>query len=102
MAADFGTDPRLLHRTGDPDTSEAAAHAVDSAGLEELVYRDIVAAGERGATQDEILAKHDRHPYSSITARFAALLRKGMIYDTGMRRPGRSGRSQRVVRAKEN
>ena len=64
---DFGTDPKELVRTTDPDTS----HERD------LAY----------------LRSH------SITPRFAPLIRKGFIFDTGERRMASSGRSQRVVKA---
>jgi len=73
---------------------------VDSTRLEELVYT-IVRSYAKGCTQDDVLARREVKglPYSSVTARFSALLRKGLIEDTGERRPGRSGRSQRVLRA---
>ena len=96
----FGTPPHMLHRSDSPDTSVDAAHAVDSTRLEELVYV-IVRSYTKGCTQDDVLARREVKglPYSSVTARFSALLRKGLIEDTGERRPGRSGRSQRVLRA---
>lgn len=96
----FGTSPHMLHRSDSPDTSVDAAHAVDSTRLEELVYV-IVRSYTNGCTQDDVLARREVKglPYSSVTARFSALLRKGLIEDTGERRPGRSGRSQRVLRA---
>lgn len=96
----FGTSPHMLHRSDSPDTSVDAAHAVDSTRLEELVYV-IVRSYAKGCTQDDVLGRREVKglPYSSVTARFSALLRKGLIEDTGERRPGRSGRSQRVLRA---
>jgi hypothetical protein len=36
-----------------------------------------------------------------VTARFKALLDKGYIVDTGLTRPGKSGRNQRVLMIKE-
>ena len=102
MSATFGTSPHMLHRSfpTTPDTSVAAAHAVDSTRLEELVYT-IVRSYPDGCTQDDVLARPEVKgmPYSSVTARFSALIRKGLIEDSGRRRPGRSGRSQRVLRA---
>jgi hypothetical protein len=93
----FGTDPHTLHRAGGIETSEAAAYSIDSAGLEERVYQTVRGFGVLGCTQDDVLAKHPGAPYSSITARFSSLLRKNLIVDTGVRRPGQSGRKQRVV-----
>jgi len=94
----FGTDPSKLHRRDSIDTSIAAAHAVDSRGNEKLVYDIVAKAGSRGIIQDEVLDWTPGKPYSTITARFKALLDKGLIEDTGERRPGRSGKMQRVVR----
>jgi hypothetical protein len=93
----FGTDPRKLHRRESIDTSIEAAHAVDTTKLEELVLRAVYSAGIIGAIQDDALRAFPAYPYSSITARFASLLEKKLIEDTGTRRAGRSGRKQRVV-----
>ena len=98
----FGTHPKKLVRTNDPDTSHAAANAVDSTKLEGLVYEAIKTFGDKGCISDQILAMHPNYPYSSITARFRALLDKGFIVDTGERRPGKSGKSQRVVKTGES
>ena len=94
----FGTDPRKLVRRNDPDTSHAAAAKVDTSRLEQLVYDAIKTFGERGCISDEVRAKFTNFPYSSITARYRALLDKGYIEDTGMRRKGISGKTQRVLR----
>jgi len=95
----FGTDPQKLVRTGDPDTSHASANAVDTTKLEGLVYEAIKKYGDRGCISDQIRALYPAYPYSSITARYRALLDKGFIIDTGERRQGQSGRSQRVMKA---
>lgn len=92
----FGTDPRFLVRPDSPDTSVEAAHTVDTTRLESLVY-DAVLSFKTGCIQDDVLAQFPGYPYSSITARFRALLDKGLIVDSGERRKGRSGRSQRVL-----
>ena len=95
----FGTKPKKLVRTNDPDTSHAAANAVDSTKLEGLVYEAIKKFGDKGCISDQIRAMYPNYPYSSITARYRALLDKGFIVDTGERRPGKSGKSQRVIKA---
>jgi hypothetical protein len=95
----FGTDPQKLVRTQDPDTSHASANAVDTTKLEALVYEAIKKYGDRGCISDQIRALYPSYPYSSITARYRALLDKGFIIDTGERRQGQSGRSQRVMKA---
>jgi len=45
-----------------------------------------------------LLDRFKGFPYSSITARYRALLDKGFIEDTGERRKGRSNKNQRVMR----
>ena len=100
LLTEFGTDPKLLVRREDPETSHQAAHAVKSGELEQLVFETIKRFND-GCTQDDVLALHPTKPYSSITARFRALLDKGFIEDTGQRRPGRSGKLQRIVKVKQ-
>lgn len=97
----FGTYWRKLVRNDSPITSIEAAEKVDSAHLEQRVY-EAIAKHPDGAIQDEILADMPGYPYSSVTARFSVLLNKGLVVDTGLTRPGKSGRQQRVLKlAKE-
>ena len=93
----FGTPAFKLARREDPTTSHQAAQAVDSTKLEQMVYEAIKSHPE-GCISDEILAMYPQYPYSSITARYRALLDKGFIEVTGVKR-GRFGRNQRVMRA---
>lgn len=92
----FGTDPICLVRASSPDTSHEAAQSIDTTRLEAMVY-EAVCAFSGGCIQDDVLSRFPGFPYSSVTARFRALLDKGLIVDTGERRKGRSGRSQRVL-----
>lgn len=94
----FGTNPQMLHRADSIDTSVEAAHEVDTTRLEGLVYSTIHRFGSRGCISDEVRAFYPNYPYSSITARYRALLDKGFIEDTGERRQGKSGKNQRVMR----
>jgi len=94
----FGTNPHVLVRTNDPDTSHQAAKATNTPHLESLVFEAIKKFDAGGCIQDEVLAKFPGYPYSSITARFKALLDKELIEVTGERRHGKSGRAQRVLR----
>ena len=98
----FGTDAKKLVRKNDPETSRAAANAVDTNRLEGMVYEAIKKFGDQGCISDQVLAMHPEMPYSSITARYRALLDKGFIVDTGERRKGQSGRAQRVLKALED
>jgi hypothetical protein len=95
----FGTDPFYLVRQDDPDTSHEAARSVDTTKLERMVYEAIKGFGANGCISDSVRAIYPTYPYSSITARYRALLDRGMIVDTGIRKPGKSGRNQRVLAA---
>jgi len=94
----FGTEPFKLVRNQDPTTSHQAAQAVDTTKLESLVYEAIKSHPE-GCISDEILEMYPNYPYSSITARYRALLDKDLIEVTGVKR-GKFGRNQRVMKAK--
>ena len=93
----FGTTPSMMARTEDPDTSHDAAESLDSAAMERLVY-ETIARFPNGCIADEIERALPHVRSHSITPRFAPLLRKGFIIDTGERRLASSGRNQRVVR----
>ena len=94
---DFGTDPKELVRTTDPDTSHEAALTVDTSHLESLVY-EVICKHPNGVIADDVERELSYLRSHSITPRFAPLIRKGFIFDTGERRMASSGRSQRVVK----
>jgi len=94
----FGTAPFKLVRKEDPTTSHQAAQTVDTTKLEQMVYEAIKSHPE-GCISDEILQMYPNYPYSSITARYRALLDKDLIEVTGVKR-GKFGRNQRVMKAK--
>ena len=89
----------LFRSKNDPQTSFEAAEKVDTSRLEKLVYEAIKGFGEAGCISDQILEMFPQMPYSSITARYKALLDKGFIQINGTRL-GKSGRQQRVMVAK--
>jgi len=91
------TSPRVLARSDSPVTSKVAASDLPVTDLEVLVYAAIRKSGEDGLTQDELLTMFPNLSYSSVTARPAALKRKGLVIDSGRKRPGRSGRLQAVL-----
>ena len=93
----FGTEPFKLARLNDPTTSHEAAQAVDTTRLEKMVYEAIKSHPD-GCISDDILDMFPNFPYSSITARYRALLDKGFIEVSGVKR-GKFGRNQRVMRA---
>jgi hypothetical protein len=100
MTMKFGTFWQTLVRKTAPVTSVEAAASLDSASMEQRVY-EVIATFENGCIQDEVLDQLSQYPYSSVTARFRTLLNRGYIIDTGLTRPGKSGRQQRVLKIKE-
>lgn len=93
----FGTSPKFLVRTNDPDTSKEAALVVDTSKLEALVY-EVIARYPDGCIADDVERELNYLRSHSITPRFKPLIRKGFIYDTGERRKAASGRNQRIVK----
>jgi hypothetical protein len=91
------TKLRELFRRNASDTSIEAAESIDVNKLEGMVLNAIRAAGANGMTQTELLVKFPGYSYSSITARPSALKRKGLIEDSGLRRPSANGRNQIVL-----
>lgn len=96
----FGTFWQKLARRNAEVTSIQAAQQVNTVSTEEQVYNTI-ASFEHGCIQDQVLQALPHLPYSSVTARFRALLDKGYIEATGETRPGRSGKPQRVLKLVE-
>ena len=92
----FGSPAFKLVRKEDPTTSHQAAQKVDTTKLESLVYEAIKGFPD-GCISDEILEMYPNYPYSSITARYRALLDKGFIEVSGVKR-GRFGRNQRIMK----
>ena len=96
----FGTEAKKLVRTNDPDTSHAAAKTVDTNQLELMVY-EIISKFPNGCIADDVQQELAHLRSNTITPRFAPLIRKGFIVDTGERRRASSGRSQRVMKKLE-
>jgi hypothetical protein len=94
----FGSPPFKLVRKEDPATSHQAAQLVNSTKLEQMVYEAIKSFPD-GCISDEILQMYSQYPYSSITARYRALLDKDLIEVSGVKR-GKFGRNQRIMKAK--
>jgi hypothetical protein len=92
------TERKKLHRANAGVTSVEAAHKVDVKTAEMMVLKAIMRAGKKGMTQDELLQMFPYPiPYSTVTARPAALKRKGEIRESGEFRLGRSGVRQKVL-----
>lgn len=79
------------HRSDDPDTSKEASK-LDAGRIEGEVYSVIKT---KPSTAEEIASLLAR-PLQSITPRLAPLRRAGFIFDSGLRKPGSSGRSRIV------
>jgi predicted HTH transcriptional regulator len=85
-----------LARNTDPDTSHEAAK-LNTTTLEGMVLEAINANGPM--TTEEI-ARATGIDLQSITPRIAPLMRLGLLVDTGLRKPGVSGRNRRVIGVK--
>jgi hypothetical protein len=85
-----------VSRRTDPETSRDAA-AVVSAGVEDAVLRVHQSTAYLvGFTDDELAAVlHRMHPPTVKTAR-SRLSRRGLLIDSGLRRPSNRGRDQIV------
>ena len=94
----FGTEPFKMVRKDDPETSMDAAEKVDSTTLERQVY-EVIAKHPDGCIAEEVMSHFPNHGIQTISPRFAPLLRKGLIEDTGKRRKAFTGHSQRVLKA---
>ena len=97
----FGTDPVMLRRSDDPYTSVEASERVDTKIWEEKTYKAICKFGPEGCISDQVRSFFPGVPYSTITARYEALERKGLIVCGPDTRKGKSGSSQRVMREKD-
>ena len=94
----FGTLPKFLHRREAVETSVASAHAVDTKTMESIVY-EVIRSHPNGCISDDVIAELKNFSYPSITARYKALITKQLVLDTGEKRPGKSGKLQRVMKA---
>jgi hypothetical protein len=93
----FGSEPKTMVRTTDPDTSMNAAEKVDSTKLEQQVY-EVIAKYPDGCISEEVMTHFPNHGVQTISPRFAPLIRKGFIEDTGERRRASTGHTQRVMK----
>lgn len=94
----FGTIPKFLIRKNAPETSVVAGTTVDTKTLEEIVY-EVIKSHPEGCISDDVLAELNHMPYGSVTGRYAALKRKGLIETTEEKRLGRAGKPQFVMKA---
>jgi len=85
-------------RNTDPETSHEAAESLDTTELERIVY-EVIKMFPNGCIGDDVVRMLPQFGIQTISPRYALLLRKGWIVDTGEKRKARSGRSQRVMKA---
>lgn len=85
-------------RRTDPETSHEAADSIDTTELERIVY-DTIKMFPNGCIGDDVVKMLPQFGIQTISPRYAPLIRKGWVVDTGEKRKARSGRSQRVMKA---
>jgi len=82
-------DPvHMLYRRQASESSINAAKSLNTVQLKQLVMDAVTDSAEAGITAKEIVKNFPTLPYSSITARPAALEREGRIFYLGDRRDG--------------
>lgn len=101
---DFGTPAYKLARADGPETSKAAAKAVNTNRMEQACYDIIESFGADGCISDQVrdiaAEQHGPTAFQSITCRYSGLIEKGLVVvKEGETKLGRSGRKQRVMRA---
>jgi hypothetical protein len=95
----FGSPVKTHVRRKDPITSKLAAKSIDSKTLEMRVY-DVICKFPYGCISDDVVRMIPEHGVQTISPRFAKLIKKGFIEDTGKQRQGAAGRMQRIMRRK--
>jgi len=98
LKAYFPDDLMAFARKTDPQTSKEAAKTVDVNKMEQLVL-DVIKSFPNGCISQDVESALAQYRASSVTPRYRPLMKKGLIVDTGEKRPGFSGRNQRVMRA---
>jgi hypothetical protein len=88
--------PWKRHRRDASDTSIAAAYAINVSAVQQIVYDAINSFGDEGCISDQVLDYLSQMGYATVTARYSELYDRGLIFYDG-KRPGRSGRNQRVM-----
>ena len=94
----FGS--KAQSRNSDASTSYKAADKVDTAKLEGMVY-EVIKRYPEGCIMDDVIAALPQVREHSIQPRFAPLIRKGFVIDTGDKREGKSGRLQRIIKVSD-
>ena len=93
-------EPWKRHRRDAPDTSIEAAYSFNVSAVQQIVYDAINSFGDGGCISDQVLDYLSQMGYATVTARYSELYDRGLIFYDG-KRPGRSGRNQRVMFTKD-
>ena len=86
-------DGQALARHSDPPTSQAAAEAVrgkEASGMEAIVV-NVLKQAPNGYTNHE-LVEATGLTWNTCTPRIRPLVRKGLVADSGCKRPGPTGK----------
>ena len=79
-------EPHKLHRSGDVETSKAAAYLVPQGYMRKFVLLKVKEAGSRGITGKELTSKYTEYSHSSISSRPNELEKLGLIFYAGDKR----------------
>lgn len=93
--------PKEHARTGDPGTSHAAAATFSRPRATSMMGQllAVIEASDRGLTAEEAAWKVGYSAADGSWKRVSDLAAKGLITDTGITRPGVSGKAQTVWKA---
>ena len=84
---------QALARHSDPPTSKAAAESVRGKGASKMesVVLEALRSSSRGLTSHELVSWTGL-PWNTCTPRVKPLVRKGLAADSGLKRPGPTGK----------
>ena len=88
-------------RTTDPDTSHAAGDQLSKSNRETMCGRLLAQIRLRPLTAEQAAEAAGYAPQDGAWKRVSDLRNAGLVVDSGLRRPGRSGRSQIVWKCRD-
>jgi hypothetical protein len=101
LKPEIDVEPKARARRTDPATSHEAARKINELQAASIQYRVLKAYARAGRhmTRDEVVEAAGYRPEDGVGVqrRVSELLNAGLLQETGSKRPGLSGRDQRVL-----